>query len=90
MSAVAPGSHLAITHPASDVNPAEAAEGARRYNSHVATRQTRRSRSETAAFFTGLSLIDPGVVQIHRWRPTDADPDQSREVSGWCGVARKP
>jgi SAM-dependent methyltransferase len=89
MAAMPSGSYLAVTQPASDVNASEAAEGARRYNSHVTTKQTRRSRAETAAFFDGLSLIDPGVVQVHRWRPAP-DTDLSREVSGWGGVAVKP
>jgi trans-aconitate methyltransferase len=89
MGAVPPGSYLAVTQPASDVNAAEAAEGARRYNSHVTTKQTRRSHSETSAFFDGLSLVDPGVVQVHRWRPAPGT-DLSREVSGWGGVAVKP
>jgi trans-aconitate methyltransferase len=89
MSAVPPGSYLALTQPASDVNASEAAEGARRYNSHVTTKQTRRSQTETAAFFAGLDLVEPGVVQIHRWHP-DPGTDLAREVSGWGGVARKP
>jgi hypothetical protein len=89
MAAVPAGSHLALTQPASDVNASEAAEGARRYNSHVATRQTRRSLAETTAFFDGLDLVEPGVVQVHRWRP-EPGADLAREVSCWGGVARKP
>jgi hypothetical protein len=88
MAAVPPGSYLAITQPASDVNPEQAAAGAQRYNSQVATRQTRRSRAETTAFLDGLQLVDPGVVQCHRWRP-EPGADTTREVSGWAAVARK-
>ena len=88
LAAVPAGSYLAITQPASDVNASEAAAGAQRYNSQVATKQIRRSRAETTAFLDGLEIIPPGVVQCHRWRPAPGA-DVSREVSGWAAVARK-
>ena len=90
MAAAAPGSYLVITQPASDVHADAAAEGARRYNERVATKQTRRSRAEVARFVDGLEVVEPGVVQMHRWRPEpDANVDDY-EVSGWAVVARKP
>ncbi|MFF5296011.1 SAM-dependent methyltransferase [Paractinoplanes globisporus] len=89
MAAVPAGSYLAITQPASDVNAEQAAAGAQRYNSKVATKQTRRTREQTAAFLDGLEIVEPGVVQCHRWRP-EPGADVSREVSGWAAVARKP
>ena len=88
MAAVPAGSHLALTQPASDVNASQAAAGAQRYNSHVVTKQTRRSRSSTTAFLDGLTLVEPGVVQCHRWKPAP-DADLTREVSGWAAVGRK-
>ncbi|GIM93752.1 SAM-dependent methyltransferase [Paractinoplanes toevensis] len=88
MAAVPPGSFLAITQPASDVNVSQAAAGQQRYNSKVATKQTRRTRDETAAFLGGPDLVEPGVVQCHRWKPA-AGADLSREVSGWAAVGRK-
>jgi hypothetical protein len=90
MADVASGSYLALTQPASDINAEEVAEGARRYNQHVATKQTRRNYQETARFFHGLDLVEPGLVQVHRWHP---DPDAEgldRDVSGWGGIGRKP
>jgi len=84
-----PGSYLTITQPASDVDPAAVAEGARRYNSFVSTPQTRRSRAEVTRFFTGLELLEPGVVQPHRWRPGPGAPAPSGEASAWAGMARK-
>jgi hypothetical protein len=89
MAAVPSGSFLAITQPASDVNADQAAAGQQRYNSKVATKQTRRTRAETTAFLDGLTLVEPGVVQCHRWRPAP-DADVAREVSGWAAVAQKP
>jgi hypothetical protein len=89
MAAVPAGSCLALTQPASDVNAEQAAAGAQRYNERVATKQTRRSREQTAAFFAGLELVQPGVVQFHRWHPEPDAAGLDREVSGWGGVGRK-
>ncbi|MEU4242794.1 SAM-dependent methyltransferase [Actinoplanes sp. NPDC026619] len=88
MAAVPPGSYLAVTQPASDINAEQAAAGQQRYNSKVATKQTRRTRAETTRFFDGLALVEPGVEQIHRWRPAPGA-ELAREVSGWAAVGRK-
>jgi hypothetical protein len=83
------GSYLVVTQPASDINPEVVAEGARRYNARVNTAQTRRDRAEATRFFDGLEIVEPGVVQVHRWRP---DPDAEhldRDVSAWGKVGRK-
>ena len=90
LAATAPGSYLAITHPASDIHAEVAAEGARRYNERVATKQTRRSFTDMARFTEGLDLVEPGIVQSHRWRPAPGMRVEDYEVSGWAVVARKP
>ena len=90
MTAMPSGSYLSVTQPASDINAGEAAAGAKRYNSHVATPQTRRDHAETSRFFDGLELVAPGVVQIHRWSPEPDAEDLHRDVSAWGGVGRKP
>jgi hypothetical protein len=89
MAATPPGSYLVATHPASDVHADVAAAGAQRYNQAVTTAQTRRSRAEFAGLLDGLELIEPGIVQAHRWHP-EPGTDTSYEVSCWAGVARKP
>lgn len=72
------------------MDAAAVAEGAKRYNSFVSTPQTRRSRAEVTRFFAGLELLEPGVVQPHRWRPDPAAPAPTGEAAAWAGVARKP
>jgi S-adenosyl methyltransferase len=89
LAGVPAGSYLVITQPASDVNAEAAAAGAKQYNSFVATPQTRRDHAGTAAFFHGLDLIEPGLVQAHQWRP-DPGSAPSGSISAWAGVARKP
>jgi hypothetical protein len=39
-------------------------------------------------FFGGLDLVEPGLVQLHQWRPADGDP--VAPSSGYAAVARKP
>jgi hypothetical protein len=89
MDAVPPGSHLAISHPASDVDAEMAAEAARRYDSLLPTTQTNRSRAEVTRFFSGLRVLDPGVVQLNKWRPDPGTRDPRVEISSWAGVGVK-
>jgi SAM-dependent methyltransferase len=90
VDALAPGSYLVISHPASDVLPEAMAEMQRRLNQHQREVTTFRPRPAVIRFFDGLDLVEPGVVQTHRWRPEPGDPvPQDQEVTGWCGVARK-
>jgi len=89
LAACPAGSYLALTQPASDIDADIVAEGARRYNEQVTTAQTRRNYEETRRFFDGLTLLDPGVVQAHRWRPDQGATGLDENVSAWCGIARK-
>jgi hypothetical protein len=88
MDAVPSGSYLVLTHPAGDVAAERSAQAARRYNEHVAAPMRRRSRGEVARFFRRLELAEPGLGQMHRWRPADSDP--AAPSSGYAAVARKP
>ena len=89
MAQLAPGSHLVISHPASDVRPAAMAEMTRRVNARLGpARGTMRSRAEVTRFFDGLTLAEPGVVQPQLWRPTGQVAET--DVTAWCGVACKP
>jgi hypothetical protein len=83
------GSHLVISHPASDVQTEKVAEVARRYNASVVTGQTRRSVTEVTAFFGDWEILEPGVTQTPAWRPDPPAP-VTGTVPMWAGVARKP
>jgi hypothetical protein len=89
MDAVPPGSYLAISHPASDVDADSAAAAARQYDASLPTTQTNRTREQVTRFFKGLELLEPGVVQLNRWRPDPGDADPGVEISSWAGLARK-
>ena len=89
LGAVPAGSYLAISHPASDVDAEEAAEAARRYDNSLPTTQTNRSRAQVTKFFDGLELVEPGVVQLNKWRPDPGDVDPGIEISSWAGLGLK-
>lgn len=88
MDALPPGSYLAISHPAIDINPGQA-EAQRRYNERVSTPQTLRTHDQVTRFFEGLDLVPPGVVYVHAWRPDPGDIPPEGGVSAYGGVARK-
>ena len=89
LAALPPGSYLVVSHPTDDFNPNRQGESIQRYNERVADQATLRGHDETARFFNGLELVEPGVVPVAKWRP-DSDLDTARPSSMWCGVARKP
>lgn len=86
--AVPSGSFLAISHMTSDGPPPEAVEEFVGVFDKVRESMTVRPRSRIRGFFTGLELVDPGLVDGAAWRP---DQDQA-PPSTWlaAGVARKP
>jgi len=87
--AVPPGSYLVIAHPASDVTE-QLSRSMGDYNKQGAAPLTARTHAEVNSFFAGLDLIEPGVVQLHRWRPGTGDVGQGRELPNYGGVGRKP
>ena len=88
LDAVPPGSYLVIAHPASDIHATQIGTAANRLNEVMADPVTLRSYAEVARFFDGLDLVQPGLVQLHRWRAVPADSDA--ELANYGGVARKP
>ena len=51
-----------------------------------------RDRATVEGWFTdlGLELVEPGLVQLHRWRPEPDDPRCSATLPLLGAVARKP
>jgi hypothetical protein len=95
LNALAPGSHLAISHLTLDGQDFDQGDvGAVKdvYRTRTATPVGERTRAEVARFFDGLELVEPGVTWLPLWRPTpgettafDDDPSKS---SGYAGVGR--
>lgn len=89
MSRLAPGSYLVISHVVSD-SP-EVRQLVTDYVKTVGTRFGRvRERHEVRAFFDGLELVEPGLVNVRDWRPDGTEEEESRQWVIFGGVARKP
>jgi len=91
MAACVPGSFLAISHPASDIDTEQFGEATRRFNEAAppAERMTLRDNATVAALFDGLDLVSPGLVRVSEWRP-DSELQAAGPGALWAGVARKP
>ena len=89
VDALPPGSDLAISHPAKDIDAEAMAKMADSLNNMMAEKVTFRDRAAVARFFDGLELVDPGLVQASKWRPT-SESEASSPAALWGGVARKP
>jgi hypothetical protein len=49
-----------------------------------------RTFNQVSRFFDGLELVEPGIVQCHRWHPEPGVSVDDYEVAGWGAVGRKP
>jgi hypothetical protein len=87
--ALPPGSFLAISHPASDIDPQAVAKMVTGLNPVLAEQITPRDRAAVTRFFDGLDLVEPGVVPAPAWRPA-SQMEASSPASLWAGIARKP
>ncbi|HEY7919184.1 MAG TPA: SAM-dependent methyltransferase [Streptosporangiaceae bacterium] len=88
MDAVPPGSYLLLSHVASDIEPEKMAEMGKRLNRLLAQKGYYRSQAEVTQFFTGLELLEPGVVPVQHWRQ-DSEIEGARRAAMWGGLARK-
>jgi O-methyltransferase involved in polyketide biosynthesis len=84
-----PGSYLAISHPASDIEANRHSEMVRRMNESMAQKVRLRDHAQVTRMFKGLELVEPGVVKASQWRP-ESDAEAATPTVLWAGVARKP
>jgi len=90
LAAVPSGSYLVIAHPASDIATEQMSRSMGRYNEQARAPVTARSHAQVSSFFAGVDLLEPGVVQLHRWRAGTGDPGTRRDLANYGGVGRKP
>lgn len=64
---MAPNSCLALSHITDDQMDPDVSKEAQQAYSQASAPVTPRSRDEIARFFSGLTLIDPGLVDINTW-----------------------
>jgi S-adenosyl methyltransferase len=88
MDAMPAGSHLAVSHFAKDVFPEQMAAFAHAINGYSSVEAALRDRAEVSRFFRGLDLVEPGVVQVSKWRPR-TEMENAVPAALWGGVGRK-
>lgn len=90
--ALPPGSLVALSHASYDGLPVprEQAGSAVDVYRSVHNPLVMRTREETARFFEGLDLVEPGLVRMPHWRP-EIPPSQEDPYAfaGFVGVGRK-
>ncbi len=90
MSRLAPGSYLALSHVVSDD------AGLRQRVTGMAAEISQgrfgriRKKQEVRAFFEGLEVVEPGLVNLTAWRPDGREEEQSQQWVMFGGIARKP
>lgn len=88
LGALPSGSHFVITQPTGDFDP-EAMAGMAATAEQGGIPYVPRSFAQTAAFFYGLELVEPGVVPILGWRP-ELKTDEPTDSAAAAVVALAP
>jgi O-methyltransferase involved in polyketide biosynthesis len=85
MDSLAPGSYLVVVD-GTDTNP-ELNEVMKIWNATANPPYAMRSPEEIASYFDGLELVEPGLVDVTRWR---LDTGENTPLHNLVGVGRKP
>jgi O-methyltransferase involved in polyketide biosynthesis len=87
MAALAPGSYLALwdsTDTGAEIREARATQTGIGFPYRLST------VAELHECFTGLEMVEPGLVPVNEWRPELADVGRTRPIDAYGGVGRKP
>jgi hypothetical protein len=83
------GSFLAMTIGTADFAPEEVGRVAEEYRQQSMPMALRDLATATS-FFDGMDLLDPGVTQVHTWRPgPEQEGVEGRDIAMYGAVARK-
>jgi len=89
VEAIPAGSYLAVCHLTADIYP-ELSDWAKALNERqLDAPLVLRDHAQVTSFFEGLDLVEPGVVQLSKWRP-QTELESLAAAALWGGVARKP
>ena len=91
MGRLSAGSFLAAAVLTGDFDPVGMAAAQEAYRRHGAVMNL-RTRAEAEDYFTGLDMVEPGLVQIQKWHADDPDVGTiaDTDVAAWGGIGRKP
>jgi hypothetical protein len=84
------GSYLAMSIATDEFDPIPLAEVQREYN-RLGETLIFRDRGTALTFFDGLEMVEPGLVQVHKWRPdgSEAPGIADKDIAMYGAVARK-
>ncbi|GIH99748.1 SAM-dependent methyltransferase [Planobispora takensis] len=85
--AVPAGSYLVVSHVSQDLLSPEAVRRTLQVYNRASATMTMRTHGEISRLFDGFEIVDPGVVEVYRWRPEEEIPDFPTAV--YAGVGRK-
>ncbi|MEV8515206.1 SAM-dependent methyltransferase [Dactylosporangium sp. NPDC051484] len=77
LAALAPGSHLAVSHVSIDGQEVDRNDlnfVQNTYRQKTTTPFRPRTHAQIERFFTGLEMVEPGLVWLPQWRPSTEDP----------------
>ncbi|OLT03946.1 S-adenosyl methyltransferase [Pseudonocardia sp. CNS-004] len=90
VDALPAGSYLVESDGTNVIDPASMNDAARIYNATANPKYNLRGPDEIAQLFSGLQLLDPGVVTCPRWRPELSEVGTVYDIDQFGGVGRKP
>ncbi|WP_216893121.1 SAM-dependent methyltransferase [Nocardia alni] len=90
IDALPSGSYFATTIATDDFDPEPLAKVRDLYHAHGETLEW-RTKAQAQEFFTGLELEEPGLVQMHKWRPDSSNEGiADSDIAMYAAVARIP
>ncbi|GAA2597095.1 SAM-dependent methyltransferase [Dactylosporangium fulvum] len=85
-----PGSYVVLSHAGLERQPTPAEDAAWEMYRKSPTPLILRTRAQVAALFGDLTVVEPGVVATHEWRPgPDDEAAPEGDAFGCAAVARK-
>jgi S-adenosyl methyltransferase len=87
---IASGSYIAISHITSEGTPPEVMTTIQDAYSQARAPAVFRDRPQIDAFFTGLELVKPGLVEVSAWRGNNRKPATPHALRFLGGIGRKP
>jgi hypothetical protein len=90
-AALAPGSHLVLSHATAEEQPDDVQRVVEMYRD-TPNPLTLRNRADVAPLFAGFDLLEPGIVWAPQWRPepTDDVGGPPERAAIYAGVGRLP
>jgi hypothetical protein len=90
VEALPSGSYLTITNLTADFMDPEQAAEARQAGQQGGITYVARTQAEVAAFFSGLELVEPGIVPMQAWHPDGAGLTDPHGPTSYVAMGRKP